>query len=341
MRGTRNNGSTYAHDGVYSGLRVIEASNGVLALSLLPELGAKIRSLRDLRNEREWLWTSDRIPLARHLYGTSYIERGDTGGWDECFPTVAPCTYPLDPLRGLRMPDHGDLWMQPWTTQMHQHAGRLEIVASCKAVALPCEFTRTITVPDDGAYIVLDYEARNTGEAEFAFIWSAHPLFRLEPGMQLHFPGRARFNVYSTADSTRIPDKRDVQWPLVVENVLRSRRVRLDPLPDANAGIAFKIWSEVLDEGWAALAASDGTLRMEFNVQEIPQIALWLNAGGWSGIGGDPYCNLALEPCIGAQDSLEEAIVRHGQYATLRAGEARRWSLRVKLDAYVARRAGD
>lgn len=307
----------------------LEADNGLVALSVLPELGAKIRSLRDQRSGREWLWSSDRIPLARHPYGTSYIECADTGGWDECFPTVAPCRYPLAPLQDVPLPDHGDLWPQAWSCDKVQHADRTEIVASCRAVAVPCEFVRTLVLPAGSARVTLRYAVRNTGAHDVAFIWSAHPLFRLEAGMRLQFPASARFNVYSTAGSTHIDRRDGLQWPLAVSNGVQE--IPLDPLPDASARIAFKIWSTPLAEGWAKLTARDGTLRMQFDVAEIPQVALWLNAGGWSGIGGGPYCNFALEPCIGAQDSLAEAVTRYRLYAALRPGETRRWTLTVDL----------
>src|SRR5205085_7639655 len=107
----------------------------------------------------------------------------------------------------------------------------------------------------------------------------------------------------------------------------------LTTLPPCDAGVALKVWSDPLPEGWAELAApGDGeVLRMTWDPAEIPQVGLWLNAGGWSGIGGAPYCNLALEPCIGAQDSLEDAVLVHDSFATLRPGESRRWSLDVTL----------
>jgi len=38
----------------------------------------------------------------------SYVETADSGGYDECFPTVGPCTLPSDVERygGLALPDH-------------------------------------------------------------------------------------------------------------------------------------------------------------------------------------------------------------------------------------------
>jgi galactose mutarotase-like enzyme len=308
----------------------IEANNGLIALAVLPELGAKIISLRDLRTGRQWLWTSDRLPLARHPYGVSYTENADTGGWDECFPTVAACEYPLEAHRGVALPDHGDLWPQAWSSSVERRAEGIDIVTSCPAIALPCAFTRTVSLRADAARLELHYTVHNQGPHEIAFIWSAHPLLRIEPGMVLEFPVSARFNVYSATARTTLPQRAGLCWPVPVR--CDGHDIRIDPLPGPDAGVAFKIWSEPLVEGWTRLVADDGALRMRFDVAEIPQVALWLNAGGWSGIGGEPYYNIGLEPCIGAQDSLAEAVTQHRQYAMLRAGETRRWTLAVDLE---------
>jgi galactose mutarotase-like enzyme len=308
----------------------IEASNGLIAFAVLPELGAKIVTLRDLRNRREWLWTSDRLPLAQHPYGSSYIETADTGGWDECFPTVATCEYPLEPQRGLALPDHGDLWAQRWDSKVERDADSIRIVNSCSAIALPCAFARSLALRAGAARLDMHYAVQNKGSHEVAFIWSAHPLLRIEPGMVLEFPASARFNVYSATARTNFPQREGLHWPVPVRR--DGHDIRLDPLPGPDAGVAFKIWSERLSEGWARLVARDGALLMRFDVTEIPQVALWLNAGGWSGIGGEPYYNIALEPCIGAQDSLAEAVTHNREYAVLRPGETRRWSLTVDLD---------
>jgi galactose mutarotase-like enzyme len=311
--------------------RAIEASNGLVAFTVLPELGAKIVSLRDLRSGREWLWSSDRLPLSHHPYGASYIEKADTGGWDECFPTVAPCAYPLEPQLGRALPDHGDLWSQAWNSKMEHGAQRVEIVASCAAIAVPCRFTRTLSLRSATTELDMHYSVHNDSQDEVAFIWSAHPLLRIEPGMVLEFPTDARFNVYSATERTQLARREGLQWPIPVRR--DAHDVSLARLPGPDAGIAFKIWSEPLTQGWSRLIASDGALHLRFDVAEIPQIALWLNAGGWSGIGGDPYYNIALEPCIGAQDSLAEAVTRHRMYGLLRPGETRRWTLTVDLQA--------
>ena len=58
----------------------------------------KLTNLRRLRG-REWLWRNDQIPLALPKQGASYAETADSGGWDECFPTVAVASPGAPPGR--------------------------------------------------------------------------------------------------------------------------------------------------------------------------------------------------------------------------------------------------
>ena len=73
---------------------------------LLPALGGRIRDLTIAG--RQWLWHNPEIPFAvPPADATSYVLAADSGGWDECAPTIAPCT-----LDAAVLVDHGDLWSQ-------------------------------------------------------------------------------------------------------------------------------------------------------------------------------------------------------------------------------------
>jgi len=294
------------------GFDALAIDNGVVATTIVPDLGAKLTSLRDLRHDREWLWRSDRLADRRHAYDASYVGEADTGGWDECFPTVAPCRHPTGPSAGIDLPDHGELWSQPWATEIATIDGAARVRSSAHGVQLSYQLTRSIVLAPDAASIELEYELVSTGGHDLDFIWSAHPLFPLEPGGAVRLPENTVLHTWSADGDAAVLD--------------------LTSLPACDAGFATKLWSDPLDAGWAELVSPSGrALRMAWDVAEIPQVGVWVNAGGWSGIGGAPYCNLALEPCIGAQDSLEDAVLRHGSFATLPAGASMAWRLRVEL----------
>ncbi len=312
------------------GFRALTASNGLIAFTIVPELGGKLSSLRDLRTGREWLWTSPALPYRRVGYGASYVEAADTGGWDECFPTVAPCAYPLAPWQGVALQDHGELWHQAWDIEVGRTAsGGVRLSGGVDGVALPYRFERAIGLEPDAAALRFDYRLRSAADHDLAFIWSAHPLLTLEPGMRVLLPEGAVVRV--NEGGTNGPAEGEYGWPLRAS--VDGGAVDLSRLPDPSAGLAFKLWSRPLSEGWAALVARDGELRFAFDPALLPQVGLWLNAGGWSGTGGEPYRNLGLEPCIGAQDSLREAVERYGQHGTLPAGGVREWWLEARLSA--------
>jgi galactose mutarotase-like enzyme len=303
-------------------------SNDLIACTVVPDLGAKLTSLRDLRSDREWLWTNTRIARRQVGIDESYVAKADSGGWDECFPSVSPCVYPLAPWEGSVIADHGELWSQ--RARVTTGSGKADtptITTTIAGVALPYTFSRTLRLDAERATLRLDYDLRNESADDLAFIWSAHPLIPLEEGMSVRLPEGAQVNLNGGGRGGNVPGPGRYPWPL------QSDGFDLTTLPSPNAGLSCKLWSEPLAEGWVELASRTGTLRFAFDPALVPQIGLWINAGGWAGDGGAPYSNLGLEPCLGAQDSLADAVTVENRYGILRAGATRHWWLEAQLTA--------
>jgi hypothetical protein len=89
-------------------LSAVQLANDQLFVSFLPEVGAKMNSLKSVRSGREFLYQPPRDPYRRAGYGASFADY-DTSGLDECCPTIAECIYPEPGFRGRKMPDHS-LW---------------------------------------------------------------------------------------------------------------------------------------------------------------------------------------------------------------------------------------
>ncbi|HEX5691477.1 MAG TPA: hypothetical protein VFX76_15800, partial [Roseiflexaceae bacterium] len=261
---------------------------------------------------------------------SSYVQLADTGGWDECFPSVAQCTYLSPPWAGAAIQDHGELWSQPAKLEVIEEGNSVALSTRWQGIALPYQFERTVRLAADSANLRVEYGVSNQSDAPIQFIWSAHPLLAIEPGMQLEVSPEARFNCCASIPSGLLNERSGIRYPLVVQ--AGARRFDLERLPDASAGIALKLWSDPLHDGWATLRASDGALRMRWDAAHLPQIAFWMNLGGGAFDGGEPYYNLGLEPCIGAQDSLADAVEHFNLFATLPPREARAWWLEVELE---------
>jgi galactose mutarotase-like enzyme len=292
-------------------------------------LGGKINSLRDNRSGREWLWRHPRYAYKRVPHGSVYVEQADTGGWDECFPSVAECTYPSAPWQGALIQDHGEIWSHPAEFDLSQQAQVVKLTTRSEGVVLPYVFKRVITLVENSARVHVEYEVTNLSDQPINYVWSMHPLLAIEPGMELFLPASATFNVNGTFPEKLVPAMKDVRYPFVASGL------NLPTLPEVSAARAIKFWSDPLPagEGWAAVRAHNGELKMMWDVTLLPQVAVWMNLGALGMDGGDPYYNLGLEPCIGGQDSLNDAVNIHNLFVTLPPRGNKDWNLEIELSA--------
>jgi len=311
------------------GFDSLSIQTGVMELSIIPELGGKVNSLRDTRTGREWLWRHPRFPYKQVPHGSSYTAASDTGGWDECFPSVAQCEYPSAPWRGAAIQDHGELWSHSAEFEMDEPAGSIILRTRWQGIVLPYTFTRVIVLNENSSTARVDYEVVNNSDQPINYVWCIHPLLAIEPGMELLLPSSARFNVGGSIPQDLVPLEEKLQYPFVASGL------NFPTLPETTAGRAIKIWSDPLPagEGWASLRAHDGELKMLWDVALLPQVAAWMNFGAWAADGGTPYYNLGLEPCIGAQDSLNEAVNQYNLFATIPPHGTKSWWLEIELTA--------
>ena len=309
------------------GFDSLSIQTGVIELSIIPALGGKVNSLRDARTGREWLWRHPRFPYKQVPHGSSYTAASDTGGWDECFPSVAQCEYPSPPWQGAAIQDHGELWSQVAKFEINEQADRVTFLTRWHAIVLPYTFTRVITLQENSSIIHVDYEAVNNVDQPINYVWCIHPLLAIESGMELLLPSLARFNVGGSIPRDLVSLDEKLQYPFAAPGL------NFPALPETTAARAIKIWSDPLPvgEGWASLRARDGELKMRWDVALLPQVAAWMNFGAWAADGGTPYYNLGLEPCIGAQDSLNDAVNQYNLFTTLPPHGTKKWWLEIEL----------
>jgi galactose mutarotase-like enzyme len=312
-----------------SGFPAIALRNDEIEAIVVPALGAKITNLRRLQRGREWLWRSRQIPLALPAPGASYVETADSGGWDECFPTVGPSPLPGAPAGTPPLPDHGELWSTPWTASVYAHAAGTTLSATAAGRALPYEFTRELTVAPDEPVLRLRYRLRHTGDSPFPWIWSSHPLFNVQPGTVLELPGVTQVRIDAVHGRDDLIRGDIVTWPGSIGG--EAERFRF-PARDA-ARWAAKLFGDLGPEGRMALVDPRVGERLEMVVdrREVPQVGVWINVNGWAPQAFAPYYNLALEPCIGAPDRLEDAVLHWKLAQILRPGDERTWSVEIRL----------
>jgi galactose mutarotase-like enzyme len=309
-----------------SGFPAVALRSSHVEIVAVPAIGMKLTNLRRL-NGREWLWRSDQIPLASPQPGASYVDTADSGGWDECFPTVGPCPIPGAPPDTPTLPDHGELWSADWTSSVYEHAEGTTLAGIARGTIFSYEFHRQITLHPNEPRVRFQYYVRHTGETPFPWIWSSHPLLNVQPGSELSLPGVHQVKIDAVHGRQDLQENDVVSWPGAIGG--EASRFTFPQ----NGGWAVKIFGDLAAEGRMQLTDPRKGERLEFVVrrEEVPQVGVWINCKGWAPPARAPYYNLALEPCIGAPDRLDVAVQDWRLAHTLGPGEERRWSLDVWL----------
>src|SRR5829696_4103255 len=308
-----------------SGFPAVALRTAELEIVAVPSLGMKLTNLRR-PSGREWLWRSDQIPLSPPRPGASYVETADSGGWDECFPTVGPCPVPGAPSLHW-LPDHGELWSAPWSSSVYDHAGGTTLAGSAQGTAFPCELQREVTLDPQQPVVRFRYRLRHGGKTPFPWIWSSHPLLNVQPGSELTLSGVTQVKIDAVHGRDDLSENDVVSWP----GAIGGNADRFT-FPD-NGGWAIKLFGDLTGESTLRLTdpRKGEQLEMVVRAAEVPQVGVWINCQGWAPPGRTPYYNLGLEPCIGAPDRLDVAVSDWRTAQILQPGEEREWSLEVRL----------
>jgi hypothetical protein len=300
----------------------VEVRGGTSRVLCVPALAGRLVEMEIAG--RQWLWHNEAIPFAPPSEGASYVETADSGGYDECFPTVAACRIPgwVRGWGGVDLPDHGEVWSQVPEMQVDTGADGQAVVTTWEGRRLPYRLTRLVRVTPDGS-VVMTYHAVNDAADRIPFIWAGHPLLPLTPDTRLVLPEATPFRVAIT-HGIQMGDGRSMhRWPFV-----RAAGRVLDFLTpnDVAKEYACKLFV-TLSEGWARLQQGGMELEVSFDTKEVPYLGLWINKGGWGPAGRKlRYQNLAMEPAIGAPDALSDALGDWKSAHWLEPGEVRSWS---------------
>ncbi|MFO1499645.1 MAG: hypothetical protein U1G07_14840 [Verrucomicrobiota bacterium] len=248
--------------------------NERVSLGLVPELGAKVISLRNLRTGREWMWHP---AGARRLFSNAVgddFALSPLLGMDECLPTIAPCSF-----RGRNLPDHGEVWSVPWELDEADWTHGCLTTRVCLPVS-PFAFERRIRLRNNE--VQFDYRLSNTGKRAEPFLWAMHPLLRLEASDHLILPADIRKGLPGP------------EWAGPI-------------LAAVSPGSCAKLFLAASCLGTAAVRnpATGDSLQFAWAPSQNGSLGIWLTRGGWHG-----HEHFAIEPTNGQPDALAEAIVR-------------------------------
>jgi hypothetical protein len=308
------------------GLKTFILENKFLSISVIPASGSKIYDFIFKQSGNNFAWHSPITPLKRPVYGASFIPY-DSGGFDEMLPTVEECTW-----RGIHLPDHGETWMSGWKVLEKKSNGKeTSLKTSCNLKAYPLNITRKVTLKEFESRLQLYYKIKNTDKEEWEYIWAFHgsvsPGGSVGKGTRIYLPEGTRLNIWDSKGE-RLGKMGDwIEWPISKDK--DRKEINLSLMGDHTLGFADDIFTDKLKEGWVAASniKNEEFIALNFPVDKIPYVGLWIDQGGWRG-----YTQLGLEPTNTAGASLNKAVKDYlKKYDKLKGGESREFTLYISV----------
>jgi galactose mutarotase-like enzyme len=306
--------------------------NDAIQVTVVPEIGGKIISLRSLRSGREWLWKNPYLPLRKPPPQSTDFGAFDCGGWDEVFPTINACRVPDSAWGNRLLTNHGELWYRPWQlVAAHtrpQTAGVLTLAVDDPQ--FPFRFERSLTLEAGLAPLAASYSIVNKSPMPMPFIWAAHPLLAIEPGDSFRMPAGTRISTTGNVGLELATNLPELTWPIVP--LTSGDSLNLSRAPEMSARYAIKLFAESVPGGAIEIANRDQTeaLCISFVSHQALHVGLWLNYGAWSGANSPPYYNAGVEPTNFPHDDLN--VAARSQSSILAPGAACHWRLVVSIE---------
>jgi hypothetical protein len=284
--------------------------NEALRIEIYPQIGAKVASVLDKADKFELLFDYAAELPTRSAYDRPYAQSW-FGGWDECFPAIAPGPYPTHPYQNVPVPDHGELWGLP-PTAMPTKDG---ITTVWHGLRFGYTLTRKLYL--DGPSVVAEYSLVNLAPFDFRFVWSQHGLLSLAAPVEIDIgETTCRIAHDHNGNEINVP----LRWPQGEEAIDFSRPASL---PGKQG---WKIFTErpIASAATISYPSRGRRLTIEYTSPDSLDAywGVWLNSGGWMG-----HKHFALEPTTGRHDQLDRSM-KDNSAGRVDASGKRDWTVR-------------
>lgn len=277
--------------------------NGLVQVTLLPELGGKIWQIRDLVSRREYLWHNDRVPVRPVPFGSSYDDSFH-GGWDVLFPNDIP-----ESLGQEAFPDHGEVWALPWTWEASSSPEAVTVEMSVATPISQCRLVRRVTLVAGERRVRIHESVTNESSEPLPYLWKQHLALRIDEPARIGLPacevivgdfGQLRAGAYG----------QKFQWPTLDHDGITHDMAATLPRESHRSEFLFGV---DLPDGWCSLSFEDGTgIGVVFDTDVFPSCWTFASYGGWRGLQV-----AVLEPCSGYPLSVVDGVAA-GTHKTLR-----------------------
>jgi hypothetical protein len=303
----------------YKNIQCLAMESPRLLIKIIPESGSKIQSIFDKKLQKEYFFQSPHEEFISSTYGSNF-GLGDLSGFDEVFPSIEACFYPLEPWKGTRIPDHGEVWALPWDCDLQENS----ILMSVYGVRFPYRLTKKIEFLSENI-IRINYEAENLSDFDFHFAWTSHTLFCCEEDTVIVLPPSVK-KVFSTCSvENKLGKFGEIHsWPVTNINGESYDISKVYPKYPEKCEKYYAMGN--VTEGWCALhnSLTGNTIGLSYPIDKVPYLGIW------EGIVNGQYIT-ALEPCTGDLDYLDTAI-QWNRVSVIKAKSVYKWYLNLTFD---------
>lgn len=307
------------YETTYKNVEAIAIESNRLVVTMIPSSGSKLQSIYDKMLQKEYLIQSPSKEFVRSAYASNFAE-GDVSGFDEIFPSIESCFYPLEPWEGVSVPDHGEVWSLPWQYNVLNNS----IVLRVHGVRFPYRLEKKIEFLREQCFRIT-YKAENLSDFDFPFIWTPHMLLQCEADSVIVLPDSVK-NVISTCSVDNKLGKFGTMhtWPITRIN---EEAYDISQVYPKYPGKCEKYYAmgNVL-EGWCALhnKGTGSCVGLSYPIDKVPYLGIW------EGIMNGRFVT-ALEPCTGDLDSLDTAV-QWNRVSVIKAKSHIEWYLNITFD---------
>lgn len=312
--------------------RAITLTDGESSITILPEKGADIISLRDEKSETEFLWSSPQ-GLRTDTPSKSFIDNYE-GGWQECFPTGGPGVN----YRGAQLGQHGEIHALAWKViDSHEDANEVSITLEVQTIKTPFTLRKKITLRQRVTAIEIEEWVTNDSNEDLPILWGNHPALGgnfLDKNCKID---ALADRVYSytlpeNAQTGQFDQNIEGSWPHLTNK--RGESIDVSEVPGPEAQTADMLFIDGFREGWISVTNRERKvgLAILFDPEVFKTVWFWQMYGGGTGYPwfGRAY-TMALEPFTGIPDPHAADIDHVAGTRLVRAGETLHTRLRVLL----------
>jgi hypothetical protein len=181
-----------------------------------------------------------------------------------------------------------------------------------------------------GSSLILQYGLLNLSQTPTSWLWSAHPLLRVEAGDRIALPDDIEEVTVEYSAGGLLNQGSSVAWPLAQS--ISGRVLDLSSVAEKDGVTAHKLFARMGKFGWGALYRQKlgQGLVLRFDPSALAFMGVWICSGAWPERASAKQYTAALEPTTSNKDSLASAE-RNGTGRHLKPHEYWQWKMEIEL----------